>query len=104
MRIDISKEAGGRIENSLEIRVRALEQQIKNLTECTWVTPGELAKLVGMSRPRIVQEINKAELDLSLRKEPKLVRGEHYYNAARSSSIKPSWRINKDKFIEAIAR
>lgn len=85
-------------------RIETLERRVAAIADSPWVSAAELSRLINLDRHRITKEITQAELDAACGRQPKYKRGEHYFNAAASDSRKPSWRVHKDRFLEAFSK
>lgn len=66
-----------------------------------WLTPNEAAAILGISRDRIMDEIDAAEYARINRKKSDLTYGEHYFNAQNPHDTKiqrPTWKVHLQKF------
>jgi hypothetical protein len=70
-----------------------------------WLTPNEVASILGISRDRIMDEINAAEYARINRKKSDLTYGEHYRNVQNPHDTKikrPTWQVHLQKFGQII--
>jgi hypothetical protein len=70
-----------------------------------WLTPNEAAPILGISRDRIMDEIEAAEYARINRKKSDLIYSEHYFNAQNPHDTKiqrATWKIHFQKFGKVI--
>ena len=83
--------------------VESLKTQVSHLTKIfeacglpisPWLSPAESAKILGLSRDRLIAEIQLAEqARLGRRKHP-FIYGKHYRNIADANGNRPTWQLN----------
>jgi hypothetical protein len=84
------------------IKVMELEARVRLIEAVTgingpWLSPAQAAKILPISRDRILSEIQAAEQKRGARKTSDLIYGEHYFNTSDSGE-RPSWKIHCTKF------
>jgi hypothetical protein len=68
-----------------------------------WLSPGKAAPLLGVSRDRIMTEIERAEGLRALGKRGDLVYGTHYRNIQDLEVEQPTWQIQVANFDQVLA-
>jgi hypothetical protein len=63
-----------------------------------WLSPGKASPLLGVSRDRIIAEIERAERMRATHKRGDLTYGVHYRNIQDPDSSTPTWQIHILKF------
>jgi crotonobetainyl-CoA:carnitine CoA-transferase CaiB-like acyl-CoA transferase len=83
--------------------VESLKNQVSHLTRIVeacglpispWLTPAEAAKILGISRDRLITEIQQAEQARLGRSKYPFIYGKHYRNIADANGNRPTWQIN----------
>jgi len=68
-----------------------------------WLWPAKAAALLGVSRDRIMNEIETAELMRILKKRGDVIYGTHYRNIQNPNSENATWQVHVLKFEEVLA-
>lgn len=68
-----------------------------------WFSPAKAAALLGISRDRIMTEIDNAEEMRALNKRGDLIYGTHYRNIQDPNSENATWQVHVIKFEEMLA-
>jgi len=68
-----------------------------------WLSPARAAALLGVSRDRIMAEIETAESMRVLNKRGDLIYGVHYRNIQDPNSENATWQVHVIKFEEVLA-
>lgn len=107
---------------SLQIEVAALKAELATLRaeqewqrsileahgiKGPWLTPAEAAPLIGLSKERIIAEINAAEKARVNKRRSDLKYGQHYINAQNphdSSISVPRYKIHYREFAQVVHR
>lgn len=88
----------------LEERQRWIERVFESYgVKGLWLSPGKAEPLLGVSRARIVQEIDRAEAMRMKGLKGDLEYGEHYRNIQDPNVDKASWQIHIANF-DAVLR
>lgn len=83
--------------------VASLKTQVSHLTKIfeacglpisPWLTPAEAAKILGISRDRLITEIQQAEQARLRRQKYPFTYGKHYRNIADANGHRPTWQLN----------
>lgn len=68
-----------------------------------WLSPAKAALLLGISRDRIMAEIERAEDMRALGKRGDLVYGKHYRNIQELGAEQPTWQVHVAKFDQVLS-
>lgn len=88
--------------------IEAQQQWISRILESqgikgSWLSPKEAASLLGVSRDRIIAEIERAEKLRALNKKGDLVYGKHYRNIQDPEAERPTWQVHIAEFDRVLA-
>ncbi|MBW4619297.1 MAG: hypothetical protein KME17_08050 [Cyanosarcina radialis HA8281-LM2] len=92
---------------SIEQRVRVLEQKVEWMSQILsahsidgpWLSPAKAAAILGVSRHRLIEEIQQAQLE----KNTDLKCGIHYRHKGKVGAVRPSWQVNVVEFAKLLA-
>nr|WP_290223998.1 hypothetical protein [Trichocoleus desertorum] len=68
-----------------------------------WLSPGKAAPLLGVSRDRIMAEIERAERMRATNQKGDLIYGAHYRNIGDPESELPTWQVHVAEFEKLLA-
>lgn len=68
-----------------------------------WLSPAKASSLLGISRDRIMSEIERAEAMRALGKSSDLIYGTHYRNIQDPTVEQPTWQIHAANFDQVMA-
>ena len=68
-----------------------------------WLSPGKASPLLGISRDRIIAEIDRAERMRALGKRGDVTYGVHYRNIQDPEVVQPTWQVHVAAFDQVLA-
>lgn len=69
----------------------------------SWLSPKEASPLLGVSRDRIIAEIERAEKLRTFNKKGDLTYGKHYRNIQDPEAERPTWQVHVAEFDRVLA-